>query len=161
MCQPATQLPLTAFDHDALKLTVIRNLLHARASNAPLFALGSYRPLAANGSLGDHIVAFERRLDPSQLGTSPSPAHSALASITVVPRLTHSLAPGVPPVGDVWRDTALHLPGALAGSRWRDAISGRELTFLSLASTDPASPVAVPISTILASAPVAVLLAIP
>jgi maltooligosyltrehalose synthase len=87
------------------------------------------------------------------------------AAIIVVPRLTHALAPTRPPLGEIWRDTNLHLPADLAGTRWRDAISGRELALPPRASTDPASPpaasIALPIATVFASAPVSVLLRVP
>jgi (1->4)-alpha-D-glucan 1-alpha-D-glucosylmutase len=140
--QLATPIEFTAFDHDALKLAVLHHTLSARAAHAQLFAHGSYRPLAAHGARGEHIVAFERRSAASTLSD---------AAIIVVPRLTHAFAPDTPPVGEVWRDTVLHLPAHLAGTRWRCAISSRELT---LPST------AVSVSTILAAAPVSVLLAI-
>jgi (1->4)-alpha-D-glucan 1-alpha-D-glucosylmutase len=134
----------------------VRTLLQLRAAHHPLFAQGSYIPLAAHGPLGEHVVAFARRLHP--LASAPL---SSPAAIIVVPRLTHAFAPTAPPMGELWRDTALHLPSDLADHRWRDAISGRELTLPPHASTDPASPIAIPISSVLATAPVAVLVAIP
>jgi (1->4)-alpha-D-glucan 1-alpha-D-glucosylmutase len=154
MTEPYSSIRVTEIDPDALKLAVIRNLLRARAAHAPLFAHGSYLPLAAHGPLAEHIVAFERR-------SAASPNAPMDAAIIVVPRLTHDLAPIAPPVGEIWGDTALHFPGNLARTRWRCAISRREFTFPTHTSTDPASTIAVPVSTILATAPVAVLLSLP
>ena len=148
--QQSSPVEFTTSDHDALKLTIIHRILRVRAAHHALFSRGSYRPLAAHGPLGEHIVAFARRLDAS-----------APAAIIVVPRLTHAFAPAAPPIAELWQDTALHLPPDLAGTHWRDAISRSELTLPARASTHPASSIAVPIADILKTAPVAVLLSIP
>ncbi|MEP7067502.1 MAG: malto-oligosyltrehalose synthase, partial [Gemmatimonadota bacterium] len=150
--QVMNSLDLTVIGEDALKLVIIQRILLARAANAELFAHGDYRPLGAHGSHADHLFAFARRT----LGA---------AAIVVVPRLTHAFAPHTLPVGELWADTTLHLPGSLASTRWRCAISGRERTVAAHASTDPAlappSTIPVPVSQILAAAPVAVLLTTP
>lgn len=139
----------TAIAADALKLAVIRNVLRARTAHAPLFAHGSYQPLAAHRSGGEHIVAFERRSAASSLDD---------AAIIVVPRLTHGFAAAAPPVGDVWRDTVLHLPDDLAGTRWRCAISGREVAIPNASQTALSDfTIRVPLADILAFAPVALL----
>ena len=159
--QPSTPIDLTRLDHDLLKLAVIHTVLLARAARQELFAHGSYQPLAAHGPRGDHIVAFARQLAPAR----PATPRSAPAAIIVVPRLTHAFAPSAPPVGALWEGTTLHIPADLAGLRFRDAITRRELTLPPRASTDPASPpatsIAVPVASILATAPVAVLLPVP
>jgi (1->4)-alpha-D-glucan 1-alpha-D-glucosylmutase len=140
----------TEFQNDALKLAVIRSALRARAAHAPLFASGSYHPLAAHGPHGENIVAFLRRSHASTLDD---------AAIIVTPRLTHALAPNAPPTGELWNGTELHLPSTLAATRWRDAISGRELTLPGTSDANSASTtIRVPISDILATAPVALLL---
>jgi (1->4)-alpha-D-glucan 1-alpha-D-glucosylmutase len=144
--QPLITTSLPAIDTEELKLTVIHLLLRARAARSALFARGDYRPLSARGPLGDHICAFARTFQSD-------------AVVVVVPRLTRSFASSGAPVGDAWADTVLHLPSDLAGTRWRDAISRREIIFPAPASTDPALPVAVPVASILVSAPVAVLFA--
>ncbi|MDQ2929875.1 MAG: malto-oligosyltrehalose synthase, partial [Gemmatimonadota bacterium] len=83
------------------KPVLIRKALYARATHAPLFAAGSYHPIAAHGILGPHIFSFARRSAPN----TPSDA-----AIIVVPRLTHALSPNAPPVGELWANTVLHLP---------------------------------------------------
>ncbi|MGE5730057.1 MAG: hypothetical protein ACM34L_15730, partial [Gemmatimonas sp.] len=130
---------------------IIHRLLAVRAARPALFVDGSYRPLAAHGPRGEHIFAFVRHL----AAVPPRPAQSALV---VVPRLTRSFAPHSPPMGDVWRDTALHLPPDLAHTPWRDAITGLEIRASERASTDPALSIRVPISLVFSRAPVAVLL---
>ncbi len=144
--QTPVPIDLTVIDSDTVKLAVIRNLLRARRDHEALFAHGSYRPLAAHGPLGEHIVAFGR-----------SAANDS--SITVVPRLTHAFAPTAPPVAERWSDTELHVPADLAGTRWRCAISGIELTFPGAPHHSLAdSNVRVPVASILATLPVALLL---
>ena len=149
--QTLPPLKLTDVATDAAKLALIHRLLSLRASRPALFAHGTYRPLAAHGPRGEHIVAFARHL-------SAVPPNAPQSAIIVVPRLTHSFAPLSPPIGDLWRDTVLHLPADLATTHWLDAISGRDLDPSERASTDPALSIPVPISLVLSSAPVAVLL---
>ena len=136
----------TNIDHDSLKLAIIRAALRARTAHAPLFAHGSYHPLAAHGARGDRIVAFERRSAASTLDD---------AAIIVVPRLTHAFALNAPPIGELWRDTELHLSAEQhAGTRWRCAISDVEIAFPNASE----NTVRVAISDILSVAPVAILL---
>ncbi|HMI57072.1 MAG TPA: hypothetical protein VK511_03405, partial [Gemmatimonadaceae bacterium] len=151
--QVSAPIAFTHSDHDAIKLGVIRNVLRARAAHAPLFEHGTYIPLAAHNSLGAHIVAFARRSASSTLDD---------AAIVVTPRLTHALAPLAPPIGELWGDTELHLPGDFAGTRWRCAISGREFTFPAADAESGAdtSNIRIPIAALLGAAPVALLLPI-
>jgi len=46
-------------------------------------------------------------------------------AVVIVPRLSSRI--GFPPVGDVWKDTAIELPGNLALERGREIFTGREL----------------------------------
>ena len=151
--QVAAPIAFTHSDHDAVKLGMIRNVLRARAAHAPLFAHGSYIPLAAHGTLGEHIVAFARRSASSALDD---------AAIIVAPRLTHALSPLAPPIAELWGDAELHLPGDFAGTRWRCAISGREYVFPVVASAESSDSftIRVPIAALLGAAPVALLLPI-
>jgi (1->4)-alpha-D-glucan 1-alpha-D-glucosylmutase len=151
--QPQLHELFTHFDSDALKLTIVRQILNARASHAPLFALGSYHPLAAHGPAGANIFAFHRQSVPSTLDD---------AAIIVVPRLTYSLQGNSnrtnanqshAPLGDLWRDTTLHLPASLASTRWRCAISGHEIVFPDVTEQN----VRVPLTELLAVAPVSLL----
>ena len=65
-------------------------------------------------------------------------------------------------IGELWRDTELHLPGDFAATRWRCAISGREYGFPSAdsAPSSESNSIRVPIAALLGAAPVALLLPI-
>ncbi len=93
-----------------IKMFVIHHLLKLRRERPALFATGSYTAVVATGSLADRVVAFERR-------------HERGAVLVVVPRLTQGV--GVPPMGLLWKDTQLALPGA--GGCWKDVFTGREV----------------------------------
>ena len=150
MSEPIETNWLGRAESETIKLEIIRDCLRARAAHAPLFAHGSYQPLAAHGPLGAHIFAFARRAAASDPDD---------AAIIVVPRLTHAFAPTAPPLGDSWRDTELHLPASFAATRWRCAISHREIIFPSAAGPND-SAVRVPLAQILAASPIALLLRI-
>jgi (1->4)-alpha-D-glucan 1-alpha-D-glucosylmutase len=91
----------------ALKLRVTRELLRLRREVPGLFSAGTYQPVAANGSFGDHVVAFTR-------------THGGESLLVAVPRLTATL--GSPPVGAVWDDTWLAEVDSAAG--WQDLLTG-------------------------------------
>ena len=135
---------------ETIKLEILRDCLRARADHAPLFARGTYQPLAAHGPRGANIFAFARR------SAARAPNNAA---VIVVPRLTHAFAPTAPPIGDSWQGTDLRLPATFADTRWRCAISHREIIFPRAAGpTD--SVIRVPLTKILAAFPVALLLPI-
>lgn len=69
-----------------LKLYLTTVLLHQRREYRDLFELGDYRPLAIEGELRDHLVAFERRAGKQSI-------------IVVVPRLLRHL---LRRHGDTW-----------------------------------------------------------
>jgi (1->4)-alpha-D-glucan 1-alpha-D-glucosylmutase len=129
--------PLGDITHNSFKLFVLRAALKARANHPELFATGSYEPLDARGANARHLFAFAR--------VAPG-----AASITVVPRLIHSLAPGRLPVAHDWTDATLLLPPSLRpATRWRNAFTGDELPTNS----------ALPVADVLATLPFALLIA--
>jgi len=86
-----------------VKLFTTWKLLEVRARHADLFRDGAYEPL----DVSPNVFAFVRR-------------NNSNAVAVAVPRLTSQLVkPGKFPLGDVWADTALPLPG-----RWRNAFTG-------------------------------------
>jgi len=95
-----------------IKMFLTQRALHFRNEHAELFRNGDYLPLRASGTLADCCISFARRLD----------RHWA---VVIVPRLSSRI--GFPPVGDVWKDTAIELPGNLALERGREIFTGREL----------------------------------
>ncbi len=93
--------------------------LQLRRRAADWIAGADYVPLAVHGARADHVVAYARRSGPRCL-------------VVVAPRLFASLGLGVgqAPVGDIWGDTVVALPGgdggiADEGAVMRDAIGGR------------------------------------
>ncbi|MFN2433222.1 MAG: malto-oligosyltrehalose synthase [Gemmatimonadota bacterium] len=101
-----------------VKLHVVRRALAARTADPELFTGGDYLPLAARGERARHVLAFARR-------------RGRRIALAVVPRLPATLLadPARAPLGrDVWGDTELMLPRALAGGDWLDALSGAAAT---------------------------------
>jgi (1->4)-alpha-D-glucan 1-alpha-D-glucosylmutase len=100
-----------------IKLYLTHLALQLRAEQPDLFAEGDYLPLAATGEKEEHVIAFARR-------------HGNREVITVVPRLCLLLAEGaeLPPLGDLWGDTALQLPHTTPETRYRDLFTGADVT---------------------------------
>lgn len=96
-----------------IKLHVTHQLLNFRRSHPALFMQGSFSPVNATGACSDSCVAFLRRFEDSVL-------------FLIVPRLTARL--GFPPVGDVWKDTAVEWPEAFHGRQMRNLFTGAEFT---------------------------------
>jgi (1->4)-alpha-D-glucan 1-alpha-D-glucosylmutase len=102
--QPNPEELMAAWADGRIKLFVTRALLHFRRANPGLFGNGSYTPLEATGEFGSCVIAFQRQHENQRLAV-------------VVPRLTARI--GFPPLGDLWKDTALKLAG-----RWRNLFTG-------------------------------------
>ncbi len=101
----------------AVKMHVIETSLALRNAHPDLFASGDYVPLAADGPLAEHIVAFAR-------------VRAAGAVIAVAPRLALGLleseaVPLIPP--EDWHGTRIVLPQSLQSRNWRDAFAGATL----------------------------------
>ncbi|MEO8043960.1 MAG: malto-oligosyltrehalose synthase, partial [Spartobacteria bacterium] len=90
-----------------IKLFLTHRLLTFRRENPELFRAGSYVPLNVTGEFADSCIAFARAAN----GTS---------IVVLAPRL--SLRVGFPPIGDLWRDTAIQLPEGFV--RGRDLFTG-------------------------------------
>lgn len=102
----------------AIKLSVIAKVLRLRAEQPALFTTGTYTPLAASGSRGGSVLAFQR-------------ANDALGAITIVPVRASALLEGndrplVQP--NRWKDTHLTLDAARAGRQWRNALTGETVS---------------------------------
>jgi (1->4)-alpha-D-glucan 1-alpha-D-glucosylmutase len=126
LVDPDNRDPVDFGADESVKTTVLRRALAARREHPELFASGAYVPLAVRGRLRRHVVAFARRRG----------REWAIAS---VPRL---IARFDSPVGEVWRGTRLQLP-ARAPERWRNAMTGDEVTSLDLADVLRQLPVAI------------------
>ncbi len=102
-------------DNGYIKLYVTTCALNFRRESADFFANADYVPLAAAGDCARHVCAFARQRDGEW-------------AICVVPVLNVALTAGAerPPIGDVWRNTRLILPGD-APDRWRNLFTGEVL----------------------------------
>jgi (1->4)-alpha-D-glucan 1-alpha-D-glucosylmutase len=94
-----------------VKQALIRHVLALRSAMPMLFARGDYRPLAVEGAMAAHVVAFAR-------------THGEQAAITIVPRfvlrmLRDDASIAIP--SEAWGDTRINLPNDLAG-RWGTAL---------------------------------------
>lgn len=117
-----------------IKLWVTHRGLVARQQYPNLFLQGDYQPLKVQGKAEDSIIAFTRQWQDQWL-------------VAIAPRfLTHRVAPGEHPIGDVWEATILELPNQV--STWKDWISDREVTVTGEAN----------LSELLAQFPVAILI---
>jgi (1->4)-alpha-D-glucan 1-alpha-D-glucosylmutase len=88
--------------------------LRLRRRQSDLFLEGDYLPLAVEGAVGKHIVAFARRRGEEQV-------------VAVVPRLFHELGGSdhrFPVGGEVWHDTRVLLPDSEASRSYRDTFTG-------------------------------------
>lgn len=97
-----------------IKMFVTAVGLRSRARFPQLFTGGEYRPLEVTGTSAESVIAFARR-------------HQNRWAVVMAPRWTVRVVGfgGPPPLGELWRDTAVQLPAELAGCELRDAFSRR------------------------------------
>ena len=108
-----------AWPDPSAKMLAIWRTLRLRASRPELFASGEYVPLAAEGPLADHVVAFARRLG-DEWAVVAVPLH--------VQRLREETRakPASGGLGVDWKGTMLVLP-AEAPQAWRYEFTGTAL----------------------------------
>lgn len=94
----------------AVKLAVVADILAHRRDHADLYATGGYEALTAEGTRADRVCAFLRR----------SGEDALLTAIARFPARGEA-EPG-------WAGTTLPLPEGTAGTRWRDLLTGRDLS---------------------------------
>ncbi len=78
-----------------IKLFLTQRLLRFRRQHADLFQRGEYLPVRAIGIFSDCCISFARRLQDKWI-------------VVMAPRLSSRV--GFPPIGDLWKDTAIELP---------------------------------------------------
>lgn len=140
-----------------IKLWVTQRALALRTEVPDLFSHGSYQPLRAEGLRTDHVVAFARRWASDGRRISRATRNVDEEIIVVVPRLVHHLTQGEAtfPVGDnIWGSTTLIIPGAPAGRRYANILSGDELTTVETGQPDHS---VLPLAQVLGWFPVALL----
>jgi (1->4)-alpha-D-glucan 1-alpha-D-glucosylmutase len=116
----------------AVKLAIVRTLLHLRRERAELFQTGDYHPLSAEGERAQHVVAFSR-------------SRGGRSVITIAGRLSSPLVHAAH-AADWWNDTVVPLPPELRGREWTNRIAPDSRVhgdFLELGSLLRTIPVAV------------------
>jgi (1->4)-alpha-D-glucan 1-alpha-D-glucosylmutase len=131
------------------KLFVTWRLLQWRREAAALFRDGDYRPLELEGPDARHVIAFAR------VGPHGD------AAIIIVPRLAWTLGEGrfENVLAHAWHDTAVRWPADLAGD-WRDVLASpgpQAAAGHHGARSLSAAADALPLGTLLAAGPIAVL----
>lgn len=109
---------LASLSDGRIKLLVHSAALELRKKKPSLFTTGAYIPLTVEGARQEHVCAFVRQAD-------------GVAALVVVPRLTAGLVEklGSPPLGmSVWGNTSVRLPETLAHSKWRNVMTGEEIS---------------------------------
>ena len=109
----ATELLATMRD-GRIKLALISQALRYRRDHPQLFADGDYLPLEVSGAKQEHVCAYAR-------------LQGRAVIITVVTRLAARLMGGSAqlPIGpEIWGDTNITLPPALAGRSYRNLLTG-------------------------------------
>jgi (1->4)-alpha-D-glucan 1-alpha-D-glucosylmutase len=85
-----------------IKLFLTHRLLTFRRENPEVFRKGTYLPLNVSGEFADCCIAFAREWEGQSI-------------VVLAPRFI--LRVGFPPIGESWRDTAVHLPAGFSGGR--------------------------------------------
>ena len=104
-----------------IKLYLTYRLVNFRRENRALFEKGEYLPLEARGRLAENVCAFARRGHGKSL-------------IIAAPRFVTKIVPWPElPLGEkVWSETSLMIPFARAGARYRQVLTGENVTALEL-----------------------------
>lgn len=124
-----------------LKAMIVARGLAMRQRAPALFTSGAYVPLAVEGTMAAHVVAFAR---------TDEAGHAA---ITIAPRLCLTLLDGREAIdvpAERWQETSIRLPEGLAGRTYRDVVTGQEHEL----------PAELSLATVLAQLPFALLEAI-
>ena len=103
---------LSAWPDGRIKLFATQRLLRFRREHAALFAHGSYTALNVTGPFAESCVGFLRQ-------------HETQWLLVLAPRLSARV--GYPPLGDLWRETAVELPTSFESAGARDLFTAREL----------------------------------
>ncbi|PYL57383.1 MAG: malto-oligosyltrehalose synthase, partial [Verrucomicrobia bacterium] len=95
-----------------IKLFLTQRVLRFRREHAELFQRGEYLPLRASGIFAECCVGFARHLAGEWIAV-------------IAPRLSSRV--GFPPIGELWRDTAIELPETLPLRRAHELFTCRPL----------------------------------
>jgi (1->4)-alpha-D-glucan 1-alpha-D-glucosylmutase len=96
-----------------IKMFLTKRLLGFRREHSDLFESGEYLPLRTTGTFAECCVSFVRRLDNNWVAI-------------IAPRLSSRV--GFPPIGELWKDTAIELPETLELEKAHDLFTCRPVS---------------------------------
>jgi Maltooligosyl trehalose synthase len=82
-----------------IKMFLTQRVLRFRREHPDLFERGEYLPIQASGTFAECCVSFARRFENKWI-------------VVIAPRLSSRI--GFPPIGELWKDTAIELPETLS-----------------------------------------------
>ena len=82
-----------------IKMFLTQRVLRFRREDPDLFERGEYLPVQASGTFAECCVSFARRFENKWI-------------VIIAPRLSARI--GFPPIGELWKDTAIELPETLS-----------------------------------------------
>ncbi len=95
-----------------IKMFLIQRALRFRREHPDLFRSGEYSPVQATGTFAECCVSFTRQLADRWI-------------VVIVPRSSSRI--GFPPIGELWKDTAIELPETLCLEKAHDLFTCRHL----------------------------------
>jgi (1->4)-alpha-D-glucan 1-alpha-D-glucosylmutase len=95
-----------------IKMFLIQRALRFRREHPELFQSGEYSPVQAIGTFAECCVSFTRQLADKWM-------------VVIVPRLSSRI--GFPPIGELWKDTAIELAETLCLEKAHDLFTCRPL----------------------------------
>ena len=86
---------LRAWPDGRIKMFLTQHILRFRREHAHLFQRGEYLPVQAAGTFAESCISFLRRFGDNWI-------------VVIAPRLSSRI--GFPPIGELWKDTAIEFP---------------------------------------------------
>jgi (1->4)-alpha-D-glucan 1-alpha-D-glucosylmutase len=96
-----------------IKLFLIKHIVRLRREHAKLFERGEYVPLHMSGTFAECCVSFLRRYNDKWI-------------MVIASRLSSRI--GFPPIGELWKDTAIELPETLELEKAHDLFTCRPVS---------------------------------
>jgi (1->4)-alpha-D-glucan 1-alpha-D-glucosylmutase len=106
---------MQAWPDGRIKMFLTQRLLRFRREEGDLFERGEYLPLQTSGTFAECCVSFLRRFNDKWI-------------IVIAPRLSSRV--GFPPIGELWKDTAIELPETLELEQAHDLFTCRPVSVL-------------------------------
>ena len=93
-----------------IKMFLTQRVLRFRREDPDLFERGEYLPVQASGTFAECCVSFARQFENKWI-------------VVIAPRLSARI--GFPPIGELWKDTAIELPETLSLEKAHDLLTCR------------------------------------